>query len=240
MESKKPASQLNGSDDFRKPRIRIVIADDHPLMRQALKMWLKKQPDFEVIAEAGDGEEAVKLVRELSPDIVIMDISMPKLNGIEATRQISRECPTVATLVLTVHSDNDTALSILQAGAAGYLIKTASGKQVVQAVRTILGGEAVWSLPIHKIIQSTSSNRQRISLGISTRLSPREVEVVKLLAKGKSNKDIALRLGLRETSVKSYLASLFVKLGVGTRTAAVSVSLQAGILTVDDFNEKRH
>lgn len=228
---------MSKSSDFSKPRIRIIIADDHSLMRQALRMWMEKQTDFEVIAEASNGEEAVILTRELSPDVIIMDISMPKLNGIEATAQISKDYPTVAILVLTIHTDNDTVLRILQAGARGYLVKNSSGKQVVEAVRTIISGEAVLSLPIaHEIIQSYPSNKKPIPLNITNkRISPRELEILKLLAKGMPNKIIAQRLGLQETSVKSYLADLFLKLDVGTRTEAVSASLQNGILSINDF-----
>lgn len=228
-------SSLNGTGE---KRTRIIIADDHPLMRQALMMWLGKEPDFEIIAEASDGEEAVNLTKSLNPNIVIMDIGMPKLNGIEATRQISRECPNVRVLVLTIHSDNDTVLSIFQAGARGYLIKTATGKQIVQAIRTIDSGDTVWSLPIsNQMIRGSPSKAKSPILNVSRKLSPRELEILKLLSKGTGNKLIALELGLQETSVKSYLTSIFMKLGVGTRTEAVSVCLQIGILTIEDLRQ---
>ncbi|GAI58769.1 unnamed protein product, partial [marine sediment metagenome] len=136
------------SDRGQRDKITIMLADDHPLLRQALADILNKQADFEIIAEAGDGEEAVKLATELVPDVVIMDISMPKLNGLEATRQIKARCPNVAILVLTVHSDSEHILGILEAGAAGYLTKSVFGKEVINAVRGVASGETVLSAPI--------------------------------------------------------------------------------------------
>jgi DNA-binding NarL/FixJ family response regulator len=235
MEENEHKLDMTRLDGLSKPRIRIVVADDHPLMRQAIVMWLEKESDFEVVAEASNGQEVVKLARELSPDVVIMDIGMPILNGIEATRQISTECPNIGILVLTIHSDNDTVLSILQAGAKGYLIKTSSGKQVIQAVRTIAGGEAVWSLPISREIIDGSSPQKISAIKINRKLSTRELEILKLISKGMGNKNIALELGLQENSVKSYLTNLFVKLGVGTRTEAVSIGLQNGIININDL-----
>ena len=215
--------------------IKIIIADDHPLLRQALKTLIKNNRNLDVVAEAVDGEEAVKLAKKLSPDIIIMDISMPKLNGIEATRQISRECPGIGILVFTVHDDNDTVLSIIQAGAKGYLLKTATGGQILQAIRAVMEGETVWAFPTRDIISKTSQSKKIDN--ISRKLSPRESEILKLVAKGRTNKEIASRLGLQETSIKSYLSSLFIKLDVGTRTEAVAVGLQFGIITTNDFTK---
>ena len=231
-------TKLNGEAEFNKTKIRIIIADDHPLMRQALITSLGKEPDFEIVAEASEGEQVVKLTSDMNPDIVIMDIGMPKLNGIEATRQISNKYPNVAVLVLTIHIDNDTVLSVFQAGARGYLVKTATGKEVIQAIRTIMSGETVWSLPIsNKIIQATSHQTNASSYGLSRKPSPRELDILKLLSKGMSNKVISIKLGLQETTVKAYLTSLFIKLGVGTRTEAVSVGLQIGALTIGDLKQ---
>lgn len=133
----------SGSRYHKSSKTRIMLADDHPLLRQALRDVLEKQSDFEVIAEASDGEEAVELATELVPDVVIMDISMPKLNGLEATKQIKANRPAIAILVLTVHSDNEHILSILQAGAGGYLTKSVYGDEVIHAVRALVSGETV-------------------------------------------------------------------------------------------------
>ena len=126
-------------------KITILIADDHPLLRQAIRSALEKEPNFKVVAEAADGKEAVRIAKELIPDVIIMDISMPNLDGLEATRQIKATHPNIAILALTVHSNDDYILEILQAGAAGYLLKTIFGEELIAAVRSIIAGEMVLS-----------------------------------------------------------------------------------------------
>jgi NarL family two-component system response regulator LiaR len=218
-------------------KTRIILADDHPLLRQALRDVLEKQRDFEVIAEARDGEEAVKLTTELDPDVVIMDMSMPKLNGLEATRQIKASHPAIAVLVLTVHSDSEHILSVLKAGAGGYLTKSVYGEEVIHAVRSLVCGETVLSPAVSQQIfkyafQHTTRPK---TLDVSNKLSARELEVLSLAAKGISNKDIAIRLGLSLRTVKGRLADLFLKLNVASRTEAVIVGLRKGILTLKDL-----
>ena len=138
-------------------KTRIIVADDHHLVRQALVSLLEKQPDFEVIAQAADGEEAVNGARKTIPDVIIMDISMPKLSGLEATRLIKSQYPQIGILALTVHSDNEHVLSILQAGAGGYLTKTASDSEIVQAIRALAAGDTVLSPAISKRLVPLSS-----------------------------------------------------------------------------------
>jgi NarL family two-component system response regulator LiaR len=227
----------SSSKHHKSNNIRIVLADDHPLLRQALRDVLEKQPDFEVIAEASDGEEAVGLATKLNPDVVIMDISMPKLNGLEATEQIKATCPAIAILVLTVHSDSEHILSILQAGAGGYLTKSVYGDEVIYAVRALVCGEMVLSPAVSQQIFKYAFQHiiKPRSLEVGDRLSSRELEVLSLAAKGTSNKDIALKLGLSLRTVKGYLANLFMKLNVASRTEAVIVGLRKGILTIDDL-----
>jgi NarL family two-component system response regulator LiaR len=215
-----------------------MLADDHPLLRQALRDVLEKQTDFEVIAEASDGEEAVRLATELVPDVVIMDISMPNLNGLEATKQIKERCPTIAVLVLTVHSDSEHILSILQAGAGGYLTKSVYGDEVTHAVRSLVSGETVLSPAVSQQIfkyafQHTIKPKR---LDVGEKLSTRELEVLGLAARGISNKDIAIKLGLSLRTVKGYLADLFLKLNVASRTEAVIVGLRRGLLTLNDLD----
>jgi len=214
-----------------------MLADDHPLLRQALRDVLEKQPDFEVIAEASDGEEAVKLVTEMLPDVVIMDISMPTLNGLEATKQIKASNPSIAVLVLTVHSDSEHILSILQAGAGGYLTKSVYGDEVIHAVRALVSGETVLSPAVSQQIFKYAFQHitKPKSLGTGNALSSRELEVLNLAARGISNKDIAQRLGLSLRTVKGYLADLFLKLNVASRTEAVIIGLRKGILTLKDL-----
>jgi two-component system, NarL family, response regulator LiaR len=218
-------------------KVRIILADDHPLLRQALREVLEREPDIEVIAEASDGEEAVRLVTELVPDLVIMDISMPKLNGLEATKQIKARHPAIAVLVLTVHTDSEHILGILQAGAGGYLTKSVYGDDVIHAVRALVCGETVLARSVSQEIFRYAFQhivRPR-RLDLCDELSVRELEVLNLAAKGISNKDIALRLGLSMRTVKAYLADIFLKLNVASRTEAVIVSLKRGIITLDDL-----
>jgi len=226
-----------GSNQDKVNKIRIILADDHPLLRQALRNVLEKQHDFEVIAEANDGEEAVKLATELIPDVVIMDISMPNLNGLEATRQIKANCPTIAVLVLTVHSDNEHVAGILQAGAGGYLTKSVYGDEVIHAVRALVAGETVLSPSVSQQILKYAFQHivKPLSLDAGDKLTARELEILRLAAKGISNRDIALRLDLSLRTVKGYLADIFLKLNVASRTEAVVVSLRKGILTLDDL-----
>ncbi|HEY81921.1 MAG TPA: response regulator transcription factor [Dehalococcoidia bacterium] len=218
--------------------ITIMLADDHPLLRQALRNVLEKQADFKIIAEAGDGEEAVKLATELVPDVVIMDIGMPKLNGLEATRQIKEKCPRIAILVLTVHDDSEHILGILEAGAAGYLTKSVFGDEVVCAVRGVAAGETVLSPSIsQRIIKHALRHIAKpLPLDVGEKITSRELDILRLAAKGLSNKDISLKLDLSLRTVKGHLSEIFSKLNAGSRTEAVITALRAGILTIDDLN----
>jgi NarL family two-component system response regulator LiaR len=225
----------NLSEQVRKTT--ILLADDHPLMRLALRTVLEKQSDFEVVGEVGNGEEAVQLSLELEPDVVIMDISMPLLNGLEATRQIKEKCPQIAVLILTVHNDSEHIMGVLEVGAAGYLTKDVFDQEIVHAIRGVVAGEAVLSPPIleklmHKSLQQPTKNPRYDE---REELSARELEVLKLAAKGLSNKDIAESLDLRLRTVKGYLVNIFSKLRVGSRTEAVVAGLKGGFLTLDDL-----
>ena len=225
----------NQIDQIRKTT--ILLADDHPLMRLALRTVLEKQNDFEVIGEAGNGEEAVQMSMELEPDVVIMDISMPHLNGLEATRQIKDKCPQIAVLILTVHNDSEHIMGVLEVGAAGYLTKDVFDQEIVHAVRGVVAGEAVLSPPILEKLMHKSLQQPAKTTRYDDReeLSARELEVLKLAAKGLSNKDIAESLDLRLRTVKGYLVNIFSKLRVGSRTEAVVAGLKSGFLTLDDL-----
>lgn len=225
-------SSGNGSN-----KTRIIVADDHHLVRQALVGLLEKQPDFEVIAQAADGEEAVNGARKTIPDVIIMDISMPKLSGLEATRLIKSQYPQIGILALTVHSDNEHVLSILQAGAGGYLTKTASDSEIVQAIRALAAGDTVLSPAISKQIFTYAFQyfKKPLYPVTSDKLTAREMETLRLAAKGVSNKEIADRLGISVRSTKAYLTNVFQKLNVASRTEAIAVSLQSGILTLEDL-----
>ncbi len=218
-------------------RTRIVLADDHPLLRKALKDLLAKETDIEIVGEAGDGKEAVRLATEMMPDMVIMDISMPNMDGLEATQQIKATCPDVVVLVLTVHTDDECILEILQAGAAGYIIKSAFGDEVVQAVRSVVTGEMVLSPAIGQRLlkQAARYPTRPVFLEAGEKLSARELEILKLTARGMSNKDIATALGIKLRTVKGHLADIFSKLRVASRTEAVIAGLRTGFLSMDDI-----
>lgn len=218
-------------------KITILLADDHPLLRKALRDLLEQQEDFEIVAEAGDGKEAVRLAIELVPDIIIMDIGMPELNGLEATRQIKAECPNIAILALTIHSDSEHILGILEAGAAGYLTKSVFSDEVVAAIRSVVAGETVIANPVFQQILKHALRyvTKPLGLGAGEKLTARELEILKLAARGMSNKAIAMELKLSLRTIKGYLVEIFSKLKVGSRTEAVITGLRAGFLNLKDL-----
>jgi two-component system, NarL family, response regulator LiaR len=228
--------KLTDTQDHNK-KVRIVIADDHPLLREALRYTLEKQCDFEIVAECGDGEETLRMARELIPDVLVMDISMPKLNGMEVTKQIKAESLPIAILVLTVHNDNEHVISILEAGAAGYLTKSVYGDEIINSVRALVSGETVLSSSISAQVFKYAYQHmpKSVTLQPFDRLLARELEILKLAAKGTSNKDIAAKLGLSLRTVKGYLSDIFSKLMVASRTEAIIVSLRKGIIDLKDL-----
>ena len=217
-------------------KIRILIADDHAVVREGTRRILEQEPDMEVVGEAGDGEEAVNLATSLKPDVVIMDISMPKMDGIEATRLIKAACPTISVLALSAYDDDQFVFSLLEAGAAGYLLKSVRGRELLDAIRAVYSGESV----LHPSIARKVLNRFVSASGKpegkepSGMLSDREMEVLKLAAKGLSNQDIAEKLCLSIRTVQGHLGHIFNKLQVGSRTEAVVRALKEGWVTLDD------
>jgi DNA-binding NarL/FixJ family response regulator len=216
---------------------RVMIADDHPLVRQALRQLLENQSDIQFVGEASDGEEAIELASQLLPDIVIMDITMPKINGIEATLKIKAAHPMIKILALTIHSDSEFILGILESGAAGYLTKSVFGEEVIVAIRAIMAGESVISSPLLATILQNSFQypKKPLPSNLFEKLSSRELEILKMFARGKSNKDIAGELNLSLQTIKGYSVSIFSKLQVGSRTEAVIAGLRAEILTLKDL-----
>jgi DNA-binding NarL/FixJ family response regulator len=219
-------------------KIKILIADDHAFVREGTRRILEQEPDLEVVAEAGDGEEAVRLASDLKPDVAIIDVAMPKLDGIEATRQIKALCPAVAVLVLSAYDDDQFVFGLLEAGAAGYLLKSVRGREIVDAIRAVDAGESVLHPSVaRKVLNrfaSVSSRAQRkkpLEL-----LTDREMEVMRLVTKGLSNKDIADELCLSVRTVQGHLANIFNKLRVSSRTEAVVHALKEGWVTLDDVS----
>ena len=225
-----------------KEKIRVLIADDHPLLREAMRNTFEQYEDIEVVGDAGDGEEAVKLSSELKPDIAIMDIVMPKLSGIEATSQIRKVSPNTAVLILTAYDDDRYVIGLMEAGAAGYLLKSARSQDLVRAVRSVHAGESV----LHPtIIAKILKHHVRIRAEDSAQkakeqLSSRELEVLELAAKGMSNKDIAEELLLSVRTVKAHLSSIFGKMGVASRTEAIIKGVREGWLALQNPSEEEN
>jgi NarL family two-component system response regulator LiaR len=217
--------------------IRILLVDDHPLVRRALRDILEKEPDLRVIGEAGDGRQAIDMTEEHQPDIVIMDISMPVLNGVEATKQIKAANPMTSVLILTVHTDVETIFSILQAGASGYLVKSIFGPEVIHTIRAVMDGDMVLSPEVSQEVvkYAFQHGTKPVKPVPQDRISAKGMEILSLAAKGLSNKEIGAKLGITEATVKSYFVDIFQRLNVRSRTEAIFVSLKSGILTLDDL-----
>jgi len=216
--------------------IRILIAEDHAIVREGTRHVLEQEPDFEVVAEAGDGEEAVRLANIFKPDVALIDIVMPKLNGVEATKQIKVSCPETAVLILSAYDDDEFVLSLIEAGAAGYLLKSVRGHELVAAIRTVRSGEPVFHPSIMlKVLGHLrpGENVPAERIGFE-QFSEREKEILILATKGLSNKDIAERLALSVRTVQAHFTNVFKKLQVASRTEAVLYGLREGWLSLDD------
>jgi DNA-binding NarL/FixJ family response regulator len=215
--------------------VRVLIADDQQLIRAGFRMILSTQPDIEVVGEAATGTEAVKLTRELHPDVVLMDIRMPDLDGIEATRQIlthSRE-PNPRVLVLTTFDLDEYVYDALRAGASGFLLKDVPPDQLAAGVRMVGDGDALLAPSItRRLIEEFAASRTPADTipGFSE-LSPRELDVFRLLASGMSNNEIAAELIIGETTVKTHITRIFTKLGVHDRVQAVVLAYETGLVT---------
>lgn len=212
--------------------LRILLADDHTLVRQGLRKLLEERPEWDVVAEAGDGRDAVRLAEQFKPDICILDIAMPMLNGIEATRQIARRVPTARILVLSMYSDEAYIAQILQAGAAGYILKDSADVDLIQAVSEVARGKSFFSPPIARVMLDDYV-RQLADKGISDRydsLSDREREVFQLIAEGKVNKEIATLLSISPSTVETHRARIMEKLDLHSAAEIVLYAVRRGVI----------
>jgi NarL family two-component system response regulator YdfI len=211
--------------------LRVLVADDHPVVREGLRLILESADGVEVVGDACDGAEAIRLAGELEPDVILMDLRMPGVGGLEAMERIRAHRPDAAIVVLTTFDEDDVMVRALRAGARGYLLKDATRESLLDAVRAAARGETVLGPDvIARVLERAPARRGNAASGDPTRLSEREREVLEGLVRGERNRQIAGRLGIAERTVKAHLASIFNKLGVDSRAAAVSAALRRDLL----------
>jgi len=212
-------------------RLRIFLAEDHVMVREGLKALINAQSDMDVIGEAGDGQAAVQQAKELQPDIVIIDVSMPRMNGQQATSKILKVCPQVKVLALTRHTDSGFIQQLFRAGASGYVLKQSASSQLIDAIHTIATGNHYIDPAITgKVINSYTNRQIKLDAGSQTPLSEREEEVIKMVAWGYSNKEIAARLGISIKTVEAHKANAMKKLDLRSRIDVVRYALLQGWL----------
>ena len=209
--------------------IRILIADDHAVVRQGLRMFLALDPELEVIGEANDGAQAVKLARELKPDVVLMDLMMPVMDGISAIHEIRQSIPEVEVIALTSVLEDASVIGAVRAGAIGYLLKDTKAEELCRSIRSAAAGQ----------VQLSPQAAARLMREVRAPESPqslteRETEVLRLLAEGKANKEIALTLSISETTVKTHVSNILMKLGVPSRTQAALYAVRIGLVSIKD------
>ncbi len=212
--------------------IRILIADDHTVVRRGLRGFLELEPDLEIVGEAADGAEAVDLARRLAPDVVLMDLLMSGLDGIEATREIRRQLPAVEVLALTSVLESAKVSGAIRAGAIGYLLKTTDAAELCEAIRAAAAGKVRIAPEVAARLARDMRADER-----PERPTARETEVLRLVARGKANKEIARALGIDETTVKSHVHSLLAKLNVRSRTQAALYAVRVGLVPADAVGE---
>jgi DNA-binding NarL/FixJ family response regulator len=209
-------------------QIRVLLADDHAVVRAGICQFMEQADDITVIAEAGDGQEAMDLITQIQPDVAVLDIQMPKASGIEVTRWVREHHREVGVLILTAYDDDPYVLAVIQAGANGYILKTASPEEIIQAVKDVHEGKsALDSEIVQKMVAQVSSGIQEQPVD---KLTDRELEVLALVAKGYTNKAIGIQLGISDRTVQGHLAHIFSKLQSASRTEAVMRAVSLGLL----------
>jgi DNA-binding NarL/FixJ family response regulator len=210
--------------------IRILLADDHKLVRAGIRSLLERLPDIEVVGEASDGQEALRLIDEHRPRMVLMDIAMPLLNGLEATRRLAKAFPEVSVIILSTYSDEEHVYQALRAGASGFLEKGAALEELELAIRAVARGETYLSPPISKPVIMEYARRTSLDLQSTERLSPRQVEILQLIAEGKSMKQIALGLSISVKTVETHRTAVMNRIGVRDVAGLVRYAVKTGLI----------
>jgi len=212
--------------------LRVLLADDHTILREGVRLLLQAQPDIAVVGEAGDGEQALALARRLRPDIVVLDIAMPGLSGLEVTRRLRAGLPAVQVVVLTMHADREYVTEVVQAGAAGYVLKQAAAQELVRALRAVRDGEAYLHPAATRAL--IGDYLRRCDEPPADGLTPREREVLRQVALGRSNRAIANALGISIKTVEAHRANLMAKLNMHDRTELVRYAIRTGLISASE------
>jgi two-component system, NarL family, response regulator LiaR len=219
-------------------RITLLLAEDHKIVREGTRQLLEQSVDLQVIGEASDGLEAVNLAETLRPDVIIMDVRLPHLNGIEATRTITEHFPNIKILILSAYDDDNYVFPLLDAGASGYLLKTSSGSELAEAIRKVFVGEVALSPRISaKIINRLGKRQAYRSSEMAEGLTEREMEVLRAAAHGQPNKVIASKLGISTQTVQVHMRNIFGKLNVSNRSEAIAYAIQYGWIILEVGSE---
>ena len=209
--------------------VRLLIADDHPHFREGLRALLLSASDMEVVGEARDGEEAIRLAARLQPDVILMDLGMPKVNGIEATRRILHTSPHISVLVISMFEEDESVFAALQAGARGYLLKGALKAEILRAVRAVVSGEAIFGPAIARRLMGYFASPRGEPKDAFPELTEREHEILALIAQHRTNPEIAARLHLSQKTVRNHVSNIFAKLQVADRAGAIIRAREAGL-----------
>jgi DNA-binding NarL/FixJ family response regulator len=211
-------------------KIRVLLADDHKLVRAGIRSLLERLPEMEVVAEASDGGEALQLVEKYDPQIVLMDLAMPELNGLEATRHLTTKFPKVRVIILSIYSDEEHVYQSLRAGAAGYLMKGAATEELEFAIRSVARGETYLSPPVSKPVIMEYIRRTNVGLSPREGLSPRQTQILKLIAEGQTTKQVALNLAISVKTVESHRSALMKRIGVRDVAGLVRYAVKVGLV----------
>ena len=211
-------------------QIQVLLADDHKLVRAGIRSLLARLPDVEVIAEASDGREAIRLVEKNEPQIVLMDLAMPELNGLEATQHLTRTFPKVRVIILSIYADEEHVYQALCAGAAGYLLKGAATEELELAIRSVARGETYLSPPVSKPVIMEYIRRTNAGRNSRERLSPRQTQILKLIAEGKTTKQVALELAISVKTVETHRSALMMRVGVRDVAGLVRYAVRIGLV----------